>query len=86
MCGAIILAAEGYNSAIVSISTRQPLGISFTATQLLAGQEVKYSLYTSLKSAKSAMSARKHTVFTTLSREEPAASRRAFTFLQTCSV
>lgn len=64
-----------------SISTSAPLGISFTATQLRAGREVKYFSYTALKAEKSFMSARKQTVFITLSVEEPAASKSAFTFL-----
>ena len=34
-----------------SISTSAPLGISFTATQLRAGREVKYFSYTALKAA-----------------------------------
>ena len=43
---------------------------------------MKYLAYTSLKAAKSAMSARKQVVLTTLSKPEPAASRMAPTFLQ----
>ena len=60
---------------MASISHRAPLGRSFTATQERAGLEVKYLAYTSLKAAKSAISARKQVVLTTLSKPEPAASR-----------
>ena len=49
---------------MASISQSTPLGRSFTATQLRAGLEVKYLAYTSLKAAKSAMSARKQVVLT----------------------
>ena len=69
-----------------SISQRTPFGRSLTAKQLLAGFDVKYFAYTSLNAAKSAISARKHVVFTTLSIPEPAASKIAATFLQLCSV
>ena len=69
-----------------SISQSTPFGRSFTAKQLLAGFDVKYFAYTSLNAAKSAISARKQVVFTTLSIPEPAASRIAATFLQLCSV
>ena len=68
-----------------SISQRTPFGRSLTAKQLLAGFDVKYFAYTSLNAAKSAISARKHVVFTTLSIPEPAASKIAATFLQLCS-
>ena len=74
-----------YLTAMASISQSTPLGSSRTATQLRAGLEVKYLAYTSLKAAKSPMSARKQVVFTTLSRVTPAASRMAPTFLQLCS-
>ncbi len=66
-----------YLTAMASISHRAPLGRSFTATQERAGLEVKYLAYTSLKAAKSAISARKQVVLTTLSKPEPAASRMA---------
>ena len=42
-------------TAISSTSHSAPLGRSFTATQLLAGFEVKYFAYTSLKAPKSEM-------------------------------
>ena len=54
---------------MASISQSTPLGRSFTATQLRAGLEVKYLAYTSLKAAKSEMSARKQVVLTTLSKD-----------------
>jgi len=69
-----------------SISQRTPFGRSLTAKQLLAGFDVKYFAYTSLNAAKSAISARKQVVLTTLSIPEPAASSIAATFLQLCSV
>jgi hypothetical protein len=62
-------------SAITSISTSASFGRSLTATQLLAGLPVKYSAYTSLNAEKSAMSARKHSVLKTFSRELSAAFR-----------
>ena len=68
-----------------SISTSAPLGISFTATQLRAGREVKYFSYTALKAAKSFMSARKQTVFITLSVEEPAGYIRRL-YVPACGV
>lgn len=72
-------------TATASISHRTPLGSSFTATQLLAGLEVKYLAYTWLKSAKSAISAKKQVVLNTCSSPVPAAVRMASTFLQLCS-
>src|SRR5699024_1236630 len=69
-------------TAIASTSHSAPLGRSFTATQDRAGLEVKCLAYTSLKAAKSAISARKQVVLITLSKPEPAASRIAPTFLQ----
>ena len=56
-----------YSSAMTSISHRAPAGSVFTATQLRAGLEVKYFSYTLLKTAKSAISARKHVVLMTWS-------------------
>src|SRR5699024_9725575 len=67
-------------TAITSISHSAFFGSVFTATQLLAGLEVKYLAYTSLNAAKSPMSARKQVVFTTLSKDVPAASRTAAIF------
>ena len=51
-----------YFSAIASISQRTPFGRDLTATQLLAGLEVKYLAYTSLNAAKSPISAKKQVV------------------------
>ena len=71
---AIVLAAAifhfttvTYFSAIASISQRTPFGRDLTATQLLAGLEVKYLAYTSLNAAKSPISAKKQVVLITLS-------------------
>lgn len=41
-----------YNSATASISHRTPFGSSLTATQLLAGFDIKYFAYTELKTLK----------------------------------
>ena len=51
-----------------------------------AGAEAICFAYTSLKAAKSAMSAKKQTVFTALSKPVPAALRTASRFFITCSV
>ena len=56
-----------YFSAIASISQRTPFGRDLTATQLLAGLEVKYLAYTSLNAVKSPISAKKQVVLITLS-------------------
>ena len=82
----LIIKLFDYASAMHSISQRTPFGRSLTAKQLLAGFEIKYFAYTSLNAAKSAISARKQVVLTTLSIPEPAASSIAATFLQLCSV
>ena len=52
-------------SAVASISQRTFLGSVLTATQLRAGLEVKYLAYTSLKAAKSPISARKQLYYAT---------------------
>ena len=49
---------------MASISHSAFLGSVFTATQLRAGLEVKYWAYTSLKAAKSPISAKKQVVLT----------------------
>ena len=77
--------SSGGGECRAPISHRTPLGSSRTATQLRAGLEVKNLAYTSLKAAKSPMSARKQVVLKTFSKLEPAASRMAPTFLQLCS-
>ena len=61
-------------------------GSCFTATQERAGLLVKYFSYTPLNAPKSAISARKHVVFTTLSKLDPASSRTAAMLAITCSV
>lgn len=61
--------------------TQNSFGSVFTATQLLAGFDVKYFPYTSLNAAKSLISARKHVVFNTLSNDVPASFK---TSLSSC--
>ena len=56
-----------YFTAITSTSQSTPFGSAFTATQERAGFPVKYFAYTSLKAAKSAISARKQVVLITFS-------------------
>ena len=51
-------ACQPLSSAIISTSASTPLGRSRPPTQLLAGFAVKYSPYTALKAAKSAISCR----------------------------
>lgn len=67
--------------AMTSISHRTPLGRDFTTTQL-RGLEVKNVAYTSLKTAKSPISARKQVILSAFSLQLPAASRIASTFRQ----
>ncbi len=62
-----LYAADYSTTAITSTSQSTFFGNVFTATQLLAGLEVKYFAYTSLNAAKSPISARKQVVFKTLS-------------------
>ena len=64
----VLISAHAQFSSAAMTSTSQStfLGSAFTATQLLAGFSVKYFSYTPLKAAKSAISARKQVVFTTL--------------------
>ena len=78
--------AYSSTAAISSTSHRTPFGSVFTATQLLAGFDVKYFPYTSLNAAKSLISARKHVVFNTLSNDVPASFKTSPKFLHTCSV
>ena len=73
-------------TAKISISTRTAFGRSLTATHERAGLLVKYFSYTPLNAPKSAISARKHVVFTTLSKLDPASSRTAAMLAITCSV
>ena len=70
--------------AITSTSHNTFFGNVFTATQLLAGFDVKYFPYTSLNAAKSLISARKHVVFNTLSNDVPASFKTSPKFLHTC--
>ena len=63
------------------------MGIVLTATAERAGKLLsKFEAYTSLKAAKSDMSARKTVVFTISARVKPAAVRMALMFLKTCAV
>lgn len=69
---------RGLLTAMASISHRAPLGRSFTATQERAAGGEVLGVHL-VEAAKSAISARKQVVLTTLSKE-PAASRMAPTF------